>query len=138
MVEKTRVAQCACGRVSATAEGEPEIVSLCNCTQCQRRTGSPFGVGAYFPRNAVRLAGETKTFLRRVENSDRIVTNYFCPNCGGTVYWMADLRPQQIGIGVGHFADPAFNPPMRAVWTQHMHEWITFPPHVPTFPQAAS
>jgi len=51
---------------------------------------------------------------------------------------MADLRPQQIGIGIGHFADPTFNPPARAVWTQHMHEWVTFPPDIPTFPQAAS
>jgi hypothetical protein len=138
MVTKTRVAQCACGGVSATVEGEPDIVVHCSCTQCQRRTGSPFGVGAYFPRNAVRLAGATKTFVRRVDNSDRAVTNHFCPECGGTVYWTLDLRPQHIGIGVGHFSDPTFKPPTRAVWTQHKHEWIDFPSHLPTFPQAAS
>ncbi len=136
--EKTRVARCTCGGVSATAEGEPEIVSLCNCTQCQRRTGSPFGIGAYFPHSAVRLAGTTKTFIRRVENSERVVTNYFCPDCGGTVYWTTDLLPHHIGIAIGHFADPTFNPPMRAVWTQHMHEWVRLPPNLPTFPKAAS
>ena len=117
MASKTRIAQCACGNVSATAEGEPAIVSLCNCTQCQRRTGSPFGVGAYFPSDAVRHAGNVKKFVRKVENSGRVVTNYFCPDCGGTVYWTADVRPNQIGIAVGNFADPKFNPPARAVWT---------------------
>src|SRR6185312_10578977 len=52
---KTRVAKCACGGVSATAEGEPAMVSMCNCMECQRRTGSPFGVGVYFPKDAVKM-----------------------------------------------------------------------------------
>src|SRR5262245_3082836 len=128
MADKTRIAQCACGGVSATAEGEPEFVVLCSCTQCQRRTGSPFGVGAYFRRHAVRLAGETKIFVRKVEGTDRTLTNHFCPTCGGTVYWTLALRPQYIDIAVGHFADGAFPPPTRAVWTQHKHEWVTLPP----------
>lgn len=138
MTPKIHVAQCACGGISATAEGDPDVVSLCNCTQCQRRTGSPFGVGAYFRSDAVTLKGHAKVFARKVENSDRFVTNYFCPECGGTVYWTADLRPGQIGIGVGHFADPDFHPPMRAVWTQHQHAWVMLPADLRTFPQAAS
>jgi hypothetical protein len=138
MAARTRIARCACGGVTATAEGEPEIVSLCNCTECQRRTGSPFGVGAYFRRDAVNLAGETRRFVRKVEGAERSVTNHFCPECGGTVYWTLDLRPQHVGIAVGHFADPAFQAPSRAVWMQHKHEWISFPPDMPVFPQAAS
>lgn len=138
MDKGTRTARCACGAVAATAEGEPEVVSLCNCTACQRRTGSPFGIGAYFSVHAVRLEGATKTFVRKVENSDRAVTNHFCPDCGATVYWFADLRPGLIGISVGHFADPQFNPPDRAVWTQHKHDWVVFPADIPTFPRAAS
>ncbi len=138
MGAERRVAQCACGGVSATADGEPEIVVLCSCTQCQRRTGSPFGVGAYFLRDAVELTGTTNTFVRGVEGSDRTITNHFCPVCGATVYWTLDLRPRHIGIAVGHFADPAFKPPTRAVWMQHKHEWITLSLDIPTFPQAAS
>jgi len=134
---KTRIAQCACGGVSVAAEGEPDVVSLCNCTACQRRTGSPFGIGAYFKREAVRLRGLAKTFVRRVEDTPRTIVNYFCPNCGGTVYWVADLRPHHIGIAVGNFADPSFNAPTRIVWTQHRHEWIKFPAEIPSFQQAA-
>jgi hypothetical protein len=138
MAAETRVAQCACGGVSATAEGEPDLVVLCSCVACQRRTGSPFGVGAYYKRGTVRLAGATKTFVRKVEGSDRTVTNHFCPDCGGTVYWTLDLRPQHIGIAVGSFGDPAFNPPMRAVWTEHKHEWVVLPPHMPAFSRSAT
>jgi len=133
-----RIAQCACGGLQATTDGEPEFVVLCSCMQCQRRTGGPFGVGAYFPRGAVRLSGATKTFVRTVDGSERTVTNYFCPDCGGTVYWTLDLRPQHIGIAVGNFADPAFQSPGRAVWTQHKHDWVILPPEIPAFPQAVS
>jgi hypothetical protein len=123
MTTNTRIARCACGGVTATVEGEPEFVVLCNCTHCQRRTGSPFGVGAYFAREAVRLAGATKAFVRGVDGTDRTLTNQFCPECGGTVYWTLDLRPNHIGIAVGHFADPDFARPTRVVWTQHKHAW---------------
>ena len=138
MAAKTRIAQCACGGITASTVGEPEIVSLCHCLACQRRTGSPFGVGGYFVRGAVTFSGKTKTFVRKVENTARTITNHFCPECGTTVYWTADLRPNHIGIAVGNFADPQFQAPTRAVWTQHKHEWIALPSGMPTFPQAAS
>jgi hypothetical protein len=137
MVLNTRIAQCACGGVTATAEGEPDIVVVCHCTHCQRRSGSPFGVGAYFRRSAVTLAGATKMFVRAVEGSSRTITNHFCPDCGSTVYWTLDLRPQHVGIAVGQFTDPEFKRPTRAVWAQHQHEWVALPPDIPSFPQAA-
>jgi hypothetical protein len=133
---KTRVAQCACGGVSATTEIDPEFVVLCSCTQCQRRTGSPFGVGAYFPLAAVSLSGRTMAFVRKVDGTDRTVTNHFCPDCGGTVYWTLDLRPHHIGIAAGNFADPGFAAPSRAVWSQHKHDWVTLPQDIPAFAQA--
>src|SRR5262245_15411324 len=74
MAEEKRVARCACGGLSVTVQGEPEFVVLCHCTQCQRRTGSPFGVGAYFLRSAAALNGASKTFVRAVEGSERTVT----------------------------------------------------------------
>jgi hypothetical protein len=132
-----RIAQCACGGISATAEGEPRFVVLCHCIQCQRRTGSPFGVGAYFHKEDVRLAGTPKPYRRMVEGTERTLTNYFCPDCGSTVYWTLDLRPQHIGIALGSFADSSFGPPTRSVWTEHKHEWITLPPDMPAFPQQA-
>ena len=72
-----RTAHCACRNLQAEADGEPLIVSLCHCTECQRRTGSPFGLGAWYAKDSVRIRGETKTFVRPIE--DRTVTNYFCP-----------------------------------------------------------
>jgi hypothetical protein len=36
----TREAACLCGQLRLEVEGEPFAVSICNCLDCQRRTGS--------------------------------------------------------------------------------------------------
>jgi hypothetical protein len=48
-----RVASCACGQLHLTTSGEPIRVSICSCTQCQKRTGSVCGIGAYFQRESI-------------------------------------------------------------------------------------
>jgi hypothetical protein len=32
--------------------------------ECQRRTGSAFGVGTYFPKDQVRTEGPSKVYVR--------------------------------------------------------------------------
>jgi len=57
-----REATCGCGNFRLTLAGEPVLVSACCCTRCQRRTGSFFGVTAYFaPDQLVARTGESTT-----------------------------------------------------------------------------
>ena len=127
----TRVAQCCCGSLKAEADGEPAVVSLCNCIECQRRTGSPFGVGAYYEAGQVRLAGATTVYEREVEG--RKLSFHFCPRCGSTVYWTAANHPGRYGIAVGAFSDPHFPKPARSVFERSRHDWLSFPEDVPGF-----
>jgi len=60
----TRIARCCCGSLRAEAAGEPAVVLACHCTECQRRTGSPFGVGTYFRKEQVRTEGPSKVYER--------------------------------------------------------------------------
>ena len=131
-------ARCACGRLSLKIAGDPDRVSICNCTQCQRRTGSVFGVGAYFPRASVAaIEGRSETFTRSSE-AGRKLTFHFCPGCGTSVYWTLEAFPDHYGIAAGCFDDPGFLAPMRVVWAQHKHHWVEFPDKLPVFPKAAT
>ena len=56
----TRVAECHCGQVKLTCEGEPHPVLMCSCQLCQRRTGSPVHIGAWFDMDSVTFEGVTK------------------------------------------------------------------------------
>lgn len=118
-----RIASCACGQVRVACEGEPLKVSLCHCPQCQRRSGGPFGVAAFFPTAAVTMAGETREF-RRPSDSGFDVIFRFCPACGSTVWWEGLRFPDRVAVALGAFADPAFPGPSQAVYRDHRHRWL--------------
>lgn len=121
-----RRAACACGRLGVTCEGEPDMVSLCHCLACQRRTGSTYGIAAFYARDRVRVEGASQTYTR-ASDSGFPVTFHFCPDCGSTVYWEPKRRPGAIAVGVGCFADPSFPAPSQAVHTQTRHAWVRDP-----------
>ena len=133
-----RVATCSCGQLKITATGDPDVVVACSCIECQRRTGSPFGVGAYYKRAQVGAIDGAHKSYRRETDSGRTFTTNFCPECGTPVFWELDMRPDHIGIAVGCFADPQFPGPARAVWAESRHHWVAFPDDLPVFEQAAS
>lgn len=118
----TRTAACACGQLRLACEGEPQLVSVCHCLDCQRRTGSAFGVGAFYARTAVTIEGLAQT-TRRLADSGRGLTFHFCPDCGGTVFWEPDFRPDSLAVAVGAFADPSFPKPDKAVFEERAHPW---------------
>jgi len=126
-----RVAQCCCGSLRAEARGEPAVVSLCHCLECQRRTGAPFGVGAYYPAEQVSLSGDSKVYERHVEG--RWLRFHFCPDCGSTVYWYTANHAGRIGVAVGSFADPRYPAPARSVFERSRHDWIGIPDTIPGF-----
>ena len=122
----SRTASCACGRVSVRCQGEPLKVSLCHCRQCQKRTGSAFGLAAFFPRDAVEATGPTRIYARQ-SRSGQPVTFRFCAECGSTVWWDAARLPDRIAVAVGAFADPGFPPPTQAIFGERRHPWVTDP-----------
>ena len=121
-----RTAQCQCGSLRAVVTGQPQIVNLCHCRACQRRTGSVFSVGAYFNKAQVRCAGSSKVHTRRSESGFE-VRRHFCPECGSSVYWELERAPELCGIAVGCFADPDFSAPSFSMWEESRHPWMGLP-----------
>ena len=93
----TRIAHCCCGALRAEVTGQVPRVAICHCMECQRRTGSAFGFVAFFPREQVRTEGPSKVYVRR-SDAGRKVEFHFCPDCGASVFWYAEFRPDHVGI----------------------------------------
>ena len=121
-----RLAQCHCGSLRANISGDPLMVNLCHCRDCQRRTGASAGSGAIFQKAQVTIEGQTKAFDRNGQ-SGRKVRFYFCPNCGTSVYWEADARPNVYILAVGAFADPNFPAPSVSIFEESKHTWMQLP-----------
>jgi hypothetical protein len=116
-------ARCSCGALTLTLKEQPRLVVACHCLDCQRRTGAPFGAGAFYPVEAVVVSGASKEFTRDGASGGR-VRSAFCPNCGSTVYWRADSLPSLIAVAVGALADPNAPAPTRSVFERSKHAWV--------------
>ena len=101
----TRTAHCSCGALRVEVSADPDVVGTCHCGECQRRTGSVFGVSAFFKKEHVRAEGPSNIYVRDGQEG-RKVRAHFCPTCGTTVFWEADFRPDGIGVAVGAFMTP--------------------------------
>jgi hypothetical protein len=122
---RVRTASCACGQLRIACLGEPQKVSICHCLECQRRTGSTYGIAAFFLRNEVTAEGRASAYRRSSENGFA-VTFRFCPDCGSTVFWETERKPEAIAVAVGSFADPSFPAPTGSAWNERRHPWVTF------------
>ncbi len=118
-----RIATCACGQLSVACKGEPLKVSLCHCRECQRRSGGPFGVAAFFPPGAVTASGEAREFRRGSDSGFDLIFR-FCPNCGSTVWWESLRVTDRVAVAAGAFADADFPAPSQAVYREHRHAWV--------------
>jgi hypothetical protein len=123
-----RTAHCACGGVSITLAGEPDYHALCHCTNCKRRTGSAFGISAYFKKGAVvEKKGETKAYAFHNKLQDHDQERHFCPTCGSTLYWYNSTYPDLVGIAGGCFADADLDSPTMSVTHAKKLPWLHLP-----------
>ena len=129
-------ARCSCGALTLTLPEPSKLVVACHCLDCQRRTGAPFGVGAFYPVDAVAISGTPKEFTREAASGGKVHT-YFCPNCGSTIYWKADNLPSLIGVAVGALADPKCPAPVKSVFEQSKHNWVQIDGAVEHFQQSS-
>jgi hypothetical protein len=121
-------ASCACGQASITVNALPVMHGVCHCTNCKRRTGSAFGISAYFERAAVvARTGETKVYAFHHARQDHDQERHFCVQCGTTLYWYVSVLPDKIGIAGGCFADGGLPEPTYSVTDSKREAWVHLP-----------
>lgn len=118
-------ALCQCGQLSVECTGDPDFVVVCNCTQCQRRSGSAFALAAFFRRDRTAVEGTQKTWAR-TGGSGHLLTNHFCPDCGTSVFWENGLRPEHYGIAIGCLTTPPPEPE-AVIFLSEKQPWLSFP-----------
>jgi hypothetical protein len=100
---------------------------MCHCLDCQRRSGSPFSVAVFYPREHVRIAQGSSKVYQRPSASGFDVSFHFCSRCGSNIFWKPRRLPDLIGVAIGAFADPDFPMPEQSVWTTSKHHWLDLP-----------
>jgi len=138
---KTCKAKCMCGQLSVTYTGpDPERRSMCQCNNCQMRTGSVFSVQARMPRALTKIEGKSSAWAFPNPKMKPVIfpscdsggaTYHFCPECGCTVYWDLHFAPDFLGVAIGALTDPTFPPPVVSGFEAYGHPWATNAAAVP-------
>ena len=76
---------CQCGSVRYVLTTEPVRLVACHCKECQRQSGSAFGMSMPVTKDSLTVTGLTKQFTH-IADSGNEVTGVFCPDCGVRIY----------------------------------------------------
>ena len=128
-------ASCQCGQLSATVPGPTMAVVICHCFACQKRSGSPFGEAAYYPHDQVAITGQSRQFTRTT-SAGGTFDQFFCPECGTTVFMKGTKNPDVTGVPIGLFDDEHRMRPIRSVWEDRRHDWVAVPEEIQHYPRA--
>jgi hypothetical protein len=115
--------RCHCGRISFSAEVDPERVAVCHCTDCQTLSGSPFRVAVPAPIEHFELRGEPKRYVKIAQSGNRRV-QAFCPECGTPLFAAAPENPTFVMIRTGCVEQRARLVPREQIWTRSALPWL--------------
>ena len=123
---------CHCGRITYEADVDPQRVSVCNCTDCQVLSGSPFRVSVPSEPGTFRvLTGKPAVYLKTAESGNRRRQG-FCATCGSPIFASADSdAPESYSLRVGGIRQRAALPPKRRIWCGSALAWSQDVSHIP-------
>jgi hypothetical protein len=121
-----RTGGCQCGRVRYRVVGDPVLLAVCHCTECQRHSGGAFGMSMLVMASNVTVNGELKSFAR-TSDSGRKVESYFCPECGTRIYTIPSQAPGMLSLKPGTLDDTSGLRPGLHVWTSSKQDWYEVP-----------
>jgi len=117
---------CQCGSVRYVLTAEPARLVACHCKECQRQSGSAFGMSMLVKRDNLAVTGPTKQFTR-IADSGNENTGVFCPNCGVRIYNIPAYVEGMVVLKPGTLDDTTWLRPGYFVWMKSAQGWVPVP-----------
>jgi hypothetical protein len=129
---------CACGAIRYETGSEPIFENHCQCTDCQKRSGTGHGSYLTFPQRAeVRLSGRASQW-RVTADSGNDKIHAFCPTCGTPVYLTFTAMPDLFSVHASSLDDPGRFKPQALTYNVRGHGWDAIDPSLPKFERMVS
>jgi hypothetical protein len=115
---------CQCGAIRYAIASFPLLLYTCNCTDCQRQSGSAFALSMPVRFSDFRiLQGEPKGW-RRASPSGTPVISRFCADCGTRLYGERDGRPEVVNLRAGTLDDTSWLVPAAHFFMRSAQPWL--------------
>jgi hypothetical protein len=117
---------CQCGLVRYVLSAEPIRLVACHCSECQRQSGSAFGMSMLVKEDSLTVTGQTKQFTR-VADSGNENTGVFCPECGVRIYQIPRYVQGMLALKPGTLDNTSWLRPSYFVWMKSAQGWVPVP-----------
>lgn len=128
MTNETRSGGCLCGAVRYSVAWPPMMIGTCQCSHCQKSSGSALTVIAMVSGDALEVTGALSTF-EDTGDSGNALFRRFCGKCGSPV--VSDLGGEMAGkvrvIRIGSLDDTSGIEPTVHYWTSSGQDWLVLP-----------
>lgn len=124
MTEDVFEGQCQCGAIRYRVAGKVSTQFACHCTECQRQSGSAFGMALWIKRPVVDISGGTVKEWIRTMPSGKQMACQFCPDCGTRLFHKVVGQDQVLSIKPGTLTKPRELPPVGHIWLDSKQPWM--------------
>jgi hypothetical protein len=117
---------CQCRSVRYVVTMEPIRLVACHCKECQRQSGSAFGMSMPVKKDSLTVTGPTMQFTR-IAHSGNEVTGVFCPECGVRIYHVLKSAPGILALKPGTLDETSWLRPGSFIWMKSAQGWVPVP-----------
>lgn len=125
---------CNCGSVTYEVLSAPILTYVCHCGNCQKRSGSAFGMGMVLPAADLIVNGELSCW-ERVSDAGNKNPRYSCAICGNVIYGLGAYTPGLAKLMPGTLLNTKNIRPDVHIWTSSAQDWVKIPTEVLQFPE---
>ena len=128
MTTQTRNGSCQCGQIRYEVSGEPIVLYRCHCTECQRQSGSAFGMSMWIKAGEFKItSGSLEKTTRTADNGGKIEA-YFCRFCGVRIYTNPlGMDAEHIVLKPGTLDSTDELTPSADIWLKSSQDWFSPP-----------
>jgi hypothetical protein len=98
----------------------------CHCKECQRQSGSAFGMAMPVKKESLTVTGLTKQ-ATRIADSGNEVAGVFCPECGVRIYHVLKSAQDVVSLKPGTLDDTSWLRPGHFIWMKSAQGWVPVP-----------
>jgi hypothetical protein len=115
---------CPCGAIRYKIASFPLLLYTCNCTNCQRISGSAFALNMpVLARDFHLEQGEPKGW-HHTSPTGVAVISWFCAECGGRLYGDRAGRAEIINLRAGTLDDTTWLVPVMHMFIKSAQPWV--------------
>jgi hypothetical protein len=123
---------CMCGACRYELRAAPFMVYVCHCTDCQRQSGSAFGMSMPASRDALFVTQGDPARFERTMASGRTGVIRFCGICATRLF--TESTEAFVAVRPGTLDDTSWLVPAAQNWVRSAHRWA-FVGDIPSYPE---